>query len=214
MKKLLITAAAIAFATSAYATDLPSKKAAPAAPAAAPAAASADNTISAGYGFDYNPGEFSKSTATEYSVAYSRNLGAGLSAGVAAGTSQAADQGALKQTIEAQAGYKLPVFAGFSAKAGAGIGERFTDGANYGYYALRAGMDYSLTDNIVINAANYRYRNSFDAAYSSYESHQVASGVSYKFAKDQAVGVSVSRSYDKDWNKSSDGVMLNYSLNF
>lgn len=212
MKKLLITAAAIAFATSAYATDLPSKKAAPAAPAAAPAA-SADNTISAGYGFDYTPGEFSKSTATNYSVAYTRNIGGGFSAGVAAGTSQAADQGALKQTIEAQAGYKLPVFAGFTAKAGAGIGERFTDGANYGYYALRAGMDYSLTNNIVINAANYRYRNSFDAAY-GYESHQVGTGASYNFAKDQAVGVSVSRSYDKDWKSSSDGVMLNYSLNF
>jgi len=212
MKKLLITAAAIAFATSAYATDLPQKKAAPAAPAAAPAA-SADNTISAGYGFDYTPGEFSKSTATNYSVAYTRNLGAGFSAGVAAGTSQAADQGALKQTIEAQAGYKLPVFAGFTAKAGAGIGERFTDGANYGYYALRAGMDYSLTNNIVINTANYRYRNSFDAAY-GYESHQVGTGASYSFAKDQAVGVNISRSYDKDWNKSSDGVMLNYSLNF
>ncbi len=85
MKKLLITAAAIAFATGAYATDLPNKKAAPAAPAAAPAA-SADNTISAGYGFDYNTGEYSKSTATNYSVAYSRNLGGGFSAGVAAGT--------------------------------------------------------------------------------------------------------------------------------
>ena len=214
MKKLLITAAAIAFATSAYATDLPSKKAAPAAPAAAPVAASADNTISAGYGFDYTPGEYSKSTATNYSVAYSRSLGGGFSAGVAAGTSQAADQGALKQTIEAQAGYKLPVFAGFTAKAGAGIGERFTNGANYGYYALRAGMDYSLTDNIVINAANYRYRNSFDAAY-DYESHQVGTGLTYKFAKDQSVNVSVARSYDKKWSASTaDSVTVGYALNF
>ena len=212
MKKLLITAAAIAFATSAYATDLPNKKAAPAAPAAA-TVASADNTISAGYGFDYTPGEYSKSTATNYSVAYSRNLGGGFSAGVAAGTSQAADAGALKQTIEAQAGYKLPVFAGFTAKAGAGIGERFTSGANYGYYALRAGMDYSLTDNIVINAANYRYRNSFDAAY-SYESHQVGSGLTYKFAKDQSVNVSVARSYDKSWTSTTDSVTVGYALNF
>lgn len=212
MKKLLITAAAIAFATGAYATDLPNKKNAPAATAAAPAA-SADNTISAGWGLDFTSGEYSKSTATNYSVAYSRNLGGGFSAGVAAGTSQAADAGALKQTIEAQAGYKLPVFAGFTAKAGAGIGQRFTDGANYGYYALRAGTDYSLTDNIVINAANYRYRNSFDAQW-NYESHNVGTGVTYKFAKDQAVGVSVSRSYDKNWNNSGDGVMLNYALSF
>lgn len=212
MKKLLITAAAIAFATGAYATDLPNKKAAPAATAAAPAA-SADNTISAGWGLDFTSGEYSKSTATNYSVAYSRNIGGGFSAGVAAGTNQAANAGALKQTIEAQAGYKLPVFAGFTAKAGAGIGQRFTDGANYGYYALRAGADYSLTDNIVINAANYRYRNSFDAQW-NYESHNVGTGVTYKFAKDQAVGVSVSRSYDKSWNNSGDGVMLNYALNF
>lgn len=212
MKKLLITAAAIAFATGAYATDLPNKKAAPAAPAAAPAA-SADNTISAGYGFDYNTGEYSKSTATNYSVAYSRNLGGGFSAGVAAGTSQAADAGALKQTIEAQAGYKLPVFAGFTAKAGAGIGQRFTSGANYGYYALRAGMDYSLTDNIVINAANYRYRNSFDAAY-GYESQQVGTGLTYKFAKDQSVNISAARSYDKSWTATGDSVTVGYALNF
>ena len=212
MKKLLITAAAIAFATGAYATDLPNKKNAPAAPAAAPAA-SADNTISAGWGLDFTSGEYSKSTATNYSVAYSRNIGGGFSAGVAAGTNQAANAGALKQTIEAQASYKLPVFAGFTAKAGAGIGQRFTDGANYGYYALRAGADYSLTDNIVINAANYRYRNSFDAQW-NYESHNVGTGVTYKFAKDQSVGVSVSRSYDKSWNNSGDGVMLNYALNF
>lgn len=212
MKKLLITAAAIALATSAYATDLPSKKTAPAAPAAAPAA-SADNTISAGYGFDFTPGEYSKSTATNYSVAYSRNLGGGISAGVAAGTSQAADAGALKQTIEAQAGYKLPVFAGFVAKAGAGIGERFTNGANYPYYALRAGLDYSLTDNIVINSANYRYRNSFDAQW-NYESHQVGSGLTYKFAKDQALNVSYARSFDKSWNSSSDSVTASYTLNF
>ena len=213
MKKLLITAAAIAFATGAYATDLPNKKAAPAATAAAAPAASADNTISAGWGLDFTSGEYSKSTATNYSVAYSRNIGGGFSAGVAAGTNQAANAGALKQTIEAQAGYKLPVFAGFTAKAGAGIGQRFTDGANYGYYALRAGADYSLTDNIVINAANYRYRNSFDAQW-NYESHNVGTGVTYKFAKDQSVGVSVSRSYDKSWNNSGDGVMLNYALNF
>ena len=212
MKKLLITAAAIAFATGAYATDLPNKKAAPAATAAAPAA-SADNTISAGWGLDFTSGEYSKSTATNYSVAYSRNVGGGFSAGVAAGTNQAANAGALTQTIEAQASYKLPVFAGFTAKAGAGIGQKFTNGANYGYYALRAGADYSLTDNIVINAANYRYRNSFDAQW-NYESHNVGTGVSYKFAKDQAVGVSVSRSYDKNWNNAGDGVMLNYALNF
>ena len=213
MKKLLITAAAIAFATGAYATDLPNKKTAPAAPAAAAPAASADNTISAGWGLDFTSGEYSKSTATNYSVAYSRNVGGGFSAGVAAGTNQAANAGALTQTIEAQAGYKLPVFAGFTAKAGAGIGQKFTNGANYGYYALRAGADYSLTDNIVINAANYRYRNSFDAQW-NYESHNVGTGVTYKFAKDQAVGVSVSRSYDKNWNNAGDGVMLNYALNF
>lgn len=213
MKKLLITAAAfVAFATGAYATDLPNKKAAPAAPAAAPAA-SADNTISAGYGFDYNTGDFSKSTATNYSVAYSRNVGGGFSAGVAAGTNQAANAGALTQTIEAQAGYKLPVFAGFVAKAGAGVGQKFTNGANYGYYALRAGLDYSLTDNIVINAANYRYRNSFDAAY-GYESQQVGTGLTYKFAKDQAVTVSAARSYDKSWNASGDSVTVGYALNF
>jgi hypothetical protein len=75
-------------------------------------------------------------------------------------------------------------------------------------------MDYSLTDNIVINAANYRYRNSFDAAYSTYESHQVATGASYKFAKDQSINVSVARSYDKDWTSTADSVTLGYALNF
>jgi hypothetical protein len=74
-------------------------------------------------------------------------------------------------------------------------------------------MDYSLTDNIVINAANYRYRNSFDAAY-SYESQQVGTGLTYKFAKDQSVSVSAARSYDKSWTSTGDSVTVGYALNF
>jgi len=125
MNKFIFTTAALLMATTAYAGDLPSK-AAPLPPVQA--TASADTTITAGYGYEFAPDEYDASTATTYSLGVDHSLGGGLSVGAAVGTSQAADEGALKQTIEATVGYQISLFAGITAKVGASTGERFTTG--------------------------------------------------------------------------------------
>lgn len=210
MNKFIVTTAAILLATSAYAGDLPSK-AKPLPPVQA--SADADTTITAGYGFEFAPEEYDASTATTYSLGVERNLGGGLSVGAAVGTSQAADEGALKQTIEATAGYKVPLFAGITAKVGASVGERFTDGSNYPFYTLSAGADYKLADNLTLNAIGYRYRNAIDDA-NDWESHQLSTGATFALNKTNAVFVKLARTYDSDFNASTDAVTVGYKLSF
>jgi len=210
MRHFIVTTAALLMATTAYAGDLPSK-ATPAAPVQA--TASADTTITAGYGYEFAPNEYDASTATTYSLGVDRNLGGGLSVGAAVGTSQAADEGALKQTIEASVGYKIPLFAGITAKVGASIGERFTNGANYPYYTLSSGADYKLADNLTLNAIGYRYRNAIDDA-NDWESHQLSTGATFALNKTNAVFVKLARSYDSDFEASTDAITVGYKLSF
>jgi len=210
MNKLLTIAAVVAFTTGAYATDLPSKKAAP----AAATTASADTTITTGYGMEFTPDKYSASTASTYAVSADRNIGSGISVGVAAGTSQAASQGALKQTLEATAGYKMPLFADLTAKVGGSVGERFTNGANYPFYTLSAGSDYKLADNLTLNAVGYRYRNAFDSAAYDFESHQLSTGATFAINKTNAVFVKLARSYDGDFKASTDAVTFGYKFSF
>jgi len=214
MNKLLTITAAVVFATGAYATDLPSKTAAPAAPVAA--ASSADTTLTAGYGMEFTPDEYSASTASTYGVSVDHNIGGGISVGAAAGTSQAASDGTLKQTLEATAGYKVPVFAGVTAKVGGSIGERFTAGANgnYPFYTASAGADYKLSDSLTLNAIGYRYRNVFDTTAHDWESHQLSTGATFAINKTNAVFVKLARSYDKDFNASTDAVTVGYKFSF
>jgi hypothetical protein len=208
MNKLLITAAAVAFTTGAYATDLPKKTAAPA-PVAAPV-----NTLTVGYGYEFDADNYNDSTATTYSVSFDRALGGGFSVGAAAGTSQAANEGALKQTIEATASFKQPLIAGFTAKIGGSVGERFTTGADYPFYTLNAGVDYKLSDSLTLNTAGYRYRNTFDTAAYDWESHQVSTGATFTVADGHAVFVKLARSYDADFVATTDAVTAGYKLSF
>ena len=210
MNKFIVTTAALLMASTAYAGDLPSK-ATPAAPVQA--TASAATTITAGYGYEFAPNEYDASTATTYSLGVDHSLGGGLSVGAAVGTSQAADEGALKQTIEASVGYKIPLFAGITAKVGASIGERFTNGANYPYYTLSSGADYKLADNLTLNAIGYRYRNAIDDA-NDWESHQLSTGATFALNKTNAVFVKLARSYDSDFEASTDAITVGYKLSF
>ncbi|CAB5220723.1 hypothetical protein UFOVP247_28 [uncultured Caudovirales phage] len=213
MNKLLITvAAAAAFTTAAHATDLPSKASAP---AAAQASAASVNTLTAGYGYEFDAGDYDASTATTYSVSFDHSLGGGFSIGAAAGTSQAAGEGALKQTIEATGSFKQPLIAGFTGKVGGSVGERFTDGADYAFYTLNAGLDYKVSDSLTLNALGYRYRNTFDTAAYSWESHQISTGATFNIMKDHAVFVKLARSYDADFSAATtDAVTVGYKLSF
>lgn len=221
MNKLLITAAAVVFATtSAFATDLPNKKKAPlpapvATPAAAATAASTVNTISVDTGYEAATDKYGYSDRKNntYNVTFSHNIGGGFSLGAKAGTSQTYDQGAIAQNIEGQAGYALPAFSGVAVSGKVAVGERFTNGSDFAYYAAYGNADYKINDAIAINAFQYRYRSAFDDA-NGYKSHQIGTGVTYSFADKQSVYAKVYRNYDNAWTGTDNGVSIGYKLAF
>jgi len=215
MNKLLITAAAVVFATSAFATDLPSKKKAPAAPAVttteAVAPASTDS-LTAAYGQDTAVGDLGSKTDDVYQLTYKHNLGAGFSVGGMAQTTQ--DTGnVVKQNLEAQAGYALPAFGGFTLSGKVGVGEKFTT-TNFSYYAVYGNLDYKLMDKVTWNAVNYRYRSAFDTEANGYQSNQLGTGVTYDISNTYAASAKVYRNYDKDFNATGDQFMLGLTAKF
>ena len=206
MKKLIIsTLAVLALTVTAHATDLPNKKKAPvAAPVAAEAAkpAASTDSLTVSYGQDLGT-NFGAKVDDAYGVTYKHSLGGGFSVSGVASTTQV--QGALlKQNLEAQVGYALPAFAGIAVSGKVGVGERFTT-TNFPYYALYGAADYKLVDGLTLNAISYRYRNAFDTT-NAYESHRLGTGVTYDITSNYSVGVSVTRSYDTNWNATGDAV--------
>ena len=201
MKKLLITAAAVVLATSAFATDLPKKKKAPAAPVpvaatetVVPAAPASTDSLTVAYGQDTAVGDLGSKTDDIYQLTYSHKLGNGFSVGGMAQTSQAPDS-ALKQNLEAQVGYALPAFAGVTVSGKVGVGEKFNT-TNFSYYALYGAADVKLTDKLTWNAVSYRYRSAFDTDANGYQSHQIGTGVTYDLASNYAVSAKIYRNYD------------------
>ena len=213
MNKLIISTVAVLMATSAYATDLPSKKAAPAAPApvATEAPASVDS-LTVTYGQDLGT-NFGAKADDAYQVSYKHSLGGGFSIGGVASTTQAPSS-LLKQTIEAQAGYALPAIAGVVVSGKVGIGERFIDSANYPYYALYGNADYKVADGITLNAIQYRYRNAIDSATYSYQSHQIGTGVTIDLSKTYSVSAKIARNYDSAYVATGDYVGASLTVKF
>lgn len=206
MKKLIIsTLAVLALTATANATDLPNKKKTPETPKEVlvekPKAASNDSlTVSYGQDLGVNLGA---KVDDAYGVTYKHNIGGGFSVSGVASTTQV--QGALlKQNLEAQVGYALPAFAGIAVSGKVGVGQRFTT-TNFPYYALYGAADYKLIDGLTLNAINYRYRNAFDTT-NAYESHRLGTGVTYDITSNYSVGVSLTRSYDTNWNATGDAV--------
>lgn len=204
MKKLIISTVALLMATSAYATDLPSKKAAPAAPApvAAAAATSSDDSLTVAYGQDLG-NNFGSKVDDAYSVTYKHNLGAGFSVGGMAKTTQVPGS-QLNQNLEAQAGYALPAMAGVSVSGKVGVGEKFTT-TNFPYFALYGAADYKVMDGLTLNAVQYRYRSAIDNATYGYQSHQLATGVTYDITPKYSVKASVARNFDTSSNLNATG---------
>ena len=205
---LLATVASFAIATAAMATDFP-KKTTPAAPVAA-SAASVDS-LSISYGQDFVLGEFGTKDKDTFGATYTHKFDGGLSAGAAISTSQS--EGALlKQNIEAQAGYSVPVFAGLSVGGKIGVGQRFST-TNFPYYAMYSSADYKATDDITINAIGYRYRNAFDTT-NDYESHQLSTGVTYALTKTYSVTAKIARNFDANFEETGDAATLAFNIKF
>ena len=214
MKKLLITVAALVLATSAYATDLPKKNKAPAAPTPVAAATSSESTdsLTAAYGQDTAVGNLGSKTDDIYQLTYSHKLGNGFSVGGMAQTTQ--DTGnTVKQNLEAQAGYALPAFAGVAVSGKVGVGEKFQS-SNFGYYALYGAADYKVMDKLTWNAVSYRYRSAFDTASYGYQSNQLGTGVTYDLASNYAVSAKVYRNYDTSFNSTGDQFMVGFTAKF
>jgi hypothetical protein len=215
--KLITTAlvALLASASIAAATDLPSKKKAPAAPAAAPAAAvvaaaTSSDSLSVTYGQDLGT-NFGAKVDDAYGVTYKHTLPGGVFVGGAASTTQVPGS-QLNQNLEAQAGLALPSMAGVSLSAKGGIGEKFST-TNFPYYAVYGNADYDLGNGFTINAVSYRYRNAFDTT-NSYQSHQVGTGVTYALNSTYSVSGKVYRNLDSGFNATGDAFAIGLNVKF
>ena len=118
----------------------------------------------------------------------------------------------LKQNLEAQAGYALPSMYGVGVSGKVGLGERFTT-TDFGYYALYGNADYKLSDNLTINAVQYRYRNAFDTS-NSYASNQIGTGATFMLTKNWGVNGKIFRNYDTSFNSTGDGFQAGVVANF
>lgn len=205
MKKYIVIAAMLA-TTTAFATDLPNKNTAP----AAPAAKVSSDSLSVTYGQDLGT-NFGAKVDDAYGVSYKHNIGGGLSVGAAASTTQAPSS-QLNQNLEGQVGYALPAMAGVTLSGKAGVGQRFST-TNFPYYALYGNADYKIGP-ITINALQYRYRSAIDSAANGYQSHQLGTGVTYDINDTYSVSAKVTRSYDTSYNATGDAITGGLTIKF
>lgn len=214
MNKLIIsTAVAAVLATGAFAADLPSKTKAPVpTPAPVAAAPASTDSISIQYGQDLGVNLGSK-VDDAYQVSYSHKLGNGFSVGGFASTTQA-DSSLLKQNIEAQAAYSAPAVYGAVLSGKVGVGERFVNTGNFPYYALYGSADFAVGNGITLNAVQYRFRSAVDNASYSYQSHQLATGVTYDINSKYSVYGKFARSYDSSFNATGDSVTGGLTIKF
>ena len=213
MNKLIISVAAVMLATSAYATDLPSKKSAPLPTPAPVVAASSDDSLTVSYGQDLG-NNFGAKVDDAYQLSYKHNLGGGFSVGGMAKTTQV-DGSQLNQNLEAQVGYALPAMAGVTVSGKVGVGEKFTT-SNFPYYALYGAADYKVVDGLTLNAVQYRYRSAIDSNQYGYQSHQIGTGVTYDINSKYSVSAKVARNFDNtsSYSATGDEVMLGLTVKF
>jgi len=217
MKKIMITIAALAAMTSvAGATDLPLKKKhhkAPLPPVAAvstPAPAFA-NTLSMGYGVDFAPSGFKDKADDAFGVNLTHQYSNGLTAGLEYGDTHTSDSD--KQRVEVQGGYRTNLTDGVSVYGKAGVGERWIPGDSYQYFALYAGGDYKITDNLTWNAISYRYRNTFDAS-KDWQQHEFGTGLTYGLTQNVSLTGKIYRDVDQGLNGVDNGVLVGVSYRF
>lgn len=84
------------------------------------------------------------------------------------------------------------------------VGEKFSNGANFGYYSVEPGVVYNFTDKLS-GKVGYRFRNGFGNNGDFDTTHTVRAGVGYALTKQDTVGVR----YDQ-----VRGDSFNHSFNF
>jgi hypothetical protein len=207
--------ALLATASVAFATDLPSKKKAPAAAAPATAteavAAASTDSLKVEYGQDLGT-NFGAKVDDAYTVTYKHSIGGGFAIGGMAQTTQVPGS-QLNQNLELQGSYALPAMYGVTLTGKASLGEKFSS-TNFAYYALYGNADYKVNDNITLNAVGYRFRSAVDSNTYGYQSHQLSTGVTFDINKSYSLNAKVARNYDTGWNATGDAFTVGATVKF
>jgi opacity protein-like surface antigen len=110
---------------------------------------------------------------------------------------------ALSNRIEAGVTGTRP-FGKVSLYTRAAVGEKFTNGADFGYYSVEPGVIYNINDKLSAKVG-YRFRNGFGDNGNLDTTHTARAGVSYAVTKVDSIGVR----YDQ-----VRGDAFNHSFNF
>jgi hypothetical protein len=114
------------------------------------------------------------------------------------------------QNIEPRVKYELPIgITGLTAWGRVGLGEKITNGDNFGYYTIEPGLTYGVTDKIKLSVSD-RYRDAF-ASGKAYQTNTVYVGGAYKATDVDTIGLKV---YEKYEDTHSTGVELGYTRSF
>lgn len=203
MKKLIIAAAAVLFATSAYATDVVKKKT-----PLPPFKPLQTTSISVSGGFVEN------SDNVNYNLDIEHYVHGSVSGGFFVGGQVGRDErDGVSNNAEASVGAKIPLTPYVSAKGSAGVGQQWVPGDDFAYYVARLGIDARLTSNWTWNVAEYRYRNSFSSG-KDYEQHRIGTGVTYNFNEKHSVFGKVYHDFNTGLGNEDNGVLFGYKFTF
>lgn len=212
MKNLIVAAfAAAAISTAAFAADLPRKDIAPSIPVETGDYYEPQNSVTGSFTSNFEPGEYSDSTGFDYTLDYKfLGLGNGIAVGgsiVSSSTSNFEDFDAKR--VEADIKWAAPTGFGITTNIGGGLGYRLNEEDLY--YQVNSGIDYSVNEFVTLNAVNYRFRDTFD---STWQSHEIGTGVTVKVVDSVSVSGKIARAYDDDLEAASDSITVGVGFEF
>jgi len=92
----------------------------------------------------------------------------------------------------------------------AALGEKFSNGANFGYYSVEPGVTYTMFDKLTARVG-YRFRNGFGDNGNFDTTHTARAGLSYAVTKNDTVGVRYDQVRGDSYNHSYN---LSYTRSF
>jgi hypothetical protein len=119
------------------------------------------------------------------------------------------DQHSVSSQIEPRIKYEQEVYPGLTAWGRLGIGEKITNGANYGFYTIEPGITYKVTDKVSLSLSD-KYKDAFSDGKAA-QTNQVYVGGSYKATDVDTIGL---KAYQKFEDTHSTGVELGYTRSF
>ena len=125
--------------------------------------------------------------STNYALSVQQSLNKTFAADVGVTTFQEDGTKALSNRLEAGVTGTVPV-GPVSLYTRAALGEKFTNGANFGYYSVEPGVVYNFT-NRLSGKVGYRFRNGFGDNGNLDTTHTARAGVSYAVTKNDSIGV-------------------------